>query len=69
MFYILYLDTFLDIPTQEKISLLETSIAKYKPKDKDLPNVRKVLYVAFREFLDEEVKKYKLSNATKNVLL
>ncbi len=59
LFYILYLDTFLDASIQDKISLLETSITKFKPKDKDLPDVRKVLYVTFREFLDEEVKEYK----------
>lgn len=59
LFFILYIDLLLDAPIKEKIALFESSLKKFSPKDKRLPDVRKLLQVTFREFLEGEVAEYK----------
>lgn len=59
LFFIMYIDLKFDAPLQEKISLLESSLAKFNPlNDKPLPDTRKLIYLAFKQQLDKDIDEY-----------
>jgi hypothetical protein len=59
LFFIMYLDNLFDAPIAEKINLFESSLKKFNPPEKNLPDVRKLLSVKFREQHEEDVAEYK----------
>jgi hypothetical protein len=58
VFFIMYIDQFLDAPIKDKISLLDTCLKNYEPEE-DLADARKLLAVAFRQKLVDDINEYK----------
>jgi len=59
IFYVLYIDTKLDIGTREKIILLEEVLKNYNPReDKTVSEARKLIQIDFRTKLDEKIDAY-----------
>lgn len=59
VFYILYIDTKLDIATRDKIIFLEDAIKHYSiGEDKVISDARKLLQTNFKQELDEKIKDY-----------
>jgi hypothetical protein len=65
LFFIIYIDYMFDAPIKEKITLFESSLKKFNPIDKALPDVRKLLSVKFREQIEEDVAEYKRTKINK----
>lgn len=58
LFFIMYIDLLFDESIQEKIDLFESSLTKFNPVDKNLPDTRKLLQVTFRLQLENDVAEY-----------
>jgi hypothetical protein len=63
IFYILYIDPMFEASTEEKIILLEESLRKFNPVDKNLTDVRKLLQVTFKQQLEKDVAEYPKENS------
>lgn len=59
IFFILYIDNFLQFNDNKKIDFLEKTINDYKPKNKTVSEARKLLQVKFKEFLDTKIASLK----------
>ena len=58
VFYILHIDPMLDLPIAEKIAFFEESLRKFDPGDPDLTDTRKLLSVAFKDQLVQDIEEY-----------
>ncbi|MBL8204132.1 MAG: AIPR family protein [Blastocatellia bacterium] len=64
VFFVLFIDNLIDLTTKEKIELVENTLKKFLPADKQLNDVRKLLQVKFREMLVKEVESVKNGGAS-----
>jgi hypothetical protein len=58
VFYILHIDPMLDLPIAKKIAFFEESLRKFDPGDADLTDTRKLLSVAFKDQLVQDIAEY-----------
>ncbi len=56
IFFIFYLDKFLDSDTKEEIDFLENTLNEFK-KDEELAPARKLIQTQFKDFLDKKLEK------------
>lgn len=58
IFYIIYIDNFLQIDTQLKIEFFENIVKEYRQRDK-ISDARKLINLKFKEELDDKIKNYR----------